>query len=96
VFPLNLYARVRFLFVHLAHETAGAASTRHSLLPLISRDDVMQTSGKECREKENVRLPPPMQLSSPGQAGDDHQEACRIASHAMHSSPRRAFSSPRL
>jgi len=31
--PLNLYARVRF-FAHLARETAGAASTRSSLLPL--------------------------------------------------------------
>src|SRR6266568_1933250 len=25
-------------FVHLAHETAGAARTRHSLLPLLERD----------------------------------------------------------
>ena len=33
VFPLNLYARVRILDAHFAHETAGAARTRHSLLP---------------------------------------------------------------
>jgi len=33
VLRLYLYARVR-LYLHLAHETAGAASTRHSLLPL--------------------------------------------------------------
>jgi hypothetical protein len=31
--PLNLYARVR-VFVHVAHETAGAARTRSSLRPL--------------------------------------------------------------
>jgi hypothetical protein len=34
--PLNLYARVRFCFVHLARETAGAARTRSSLRPLFS------------------------------------------------------------
>jgi hypothetical protein len=34
--PLNLYARVRFLFAHFARETAGAARTRSSLRPLIS------------------------------------------------------------
>jgi hypothetical protein len=33
VFPLNLYADVRF-FTALAHETAGAARTRSSLRPL--------------------------------------------------------------
>jgi hypothetical protein len=32
--PLNLYARVRFLSCIFAHETAGAARTRLSLLPL--------------------------------------------------------------
>ena len=35
MFPLNLYARVRILDAQFAHETAGAASTRHSLRPLI-------------------------------------------------------------
>ena len=34
--PLNLYARVRFFYVHFAHETAGAARTRLSLRPLLS------------------------------------------------------------
>jgi hypothetical protein len=33
VFPLNLYAHVRFLSMHIAHETAGAARTRSSLRP---------------------------------------------------------------
>jgi len=31
--PLNLYARVRFFSHRFAHETAGAARIRHSLLP---------------------------------------------------------------
>ena len=35
MFPLNLYARVRFLDAHFAHETAGAARTWSSLRPLI-------------------------------------------------------------
>src|SRR5665213_78167 len=33
--PLNLYAHVRFLLMHIAHETAGAARTRLSLRPLL-------------------------------------------------------------
>jgi hypothetical protein len=35
--PLNLYARVRFFLCIFAHETAGAACARHSLLPLFWR-----------------------------------------------------------
>ena len=37
---LYLYARVR-IYLHLAHETAGAASTRHSLLPLVGRERLL-------------------------------------------------------
>jgi hypothetical protein len=50
--PLNLYARVRFLLVHFAHETAGAARTRLSLRPLIERvkETFRQTSGEWRRE----------------------------------------------
>jgi len=40
VFPLNLYARVRF-FVQFAHETAGAARTRSSLRPLFSKGGML-------------------------------------------------------
>src|SRR5687767_10069346 len=36
-------------FHDFAHETAGAARIRHSLLPL-RRDNDRQTSGKSCRE----------------------------------------------
>ena len=34
--PLDLYARVRSLCVHVARETAGAARTRSSLRPLFA------------------------------------------------------------
>jgi len=51
VFPLNLYARVRLL-PPIARETAGAARTRSSLLPLLLRGTrTMQTSGFSSREK---------------------------------------------
>src|SRR5260370_6447787 len=40
---------------NFAHETAGAARTRHSLLPLRGRMSV-QTSGKPCREKAKLCL----------------------------------------
>jgi hypothetical protein len=53
--PLNLYARVRFSLCTFAHETAGAARTRHSLLPLRGRK-FLQSSGKSCREKADARL----------------------------------------
>ena len=49
--PLNLYARMRFLFAQSARETAGAASTRSSLRPLIfGGTAVTQTSGDQRRE----------------------------------------------
>src|SRR5664279_4846710 len=42
---LYLYARVRFLHI-FAHETAGAASTRHSLRPLISGRMILENLGR--------------------------------------------------
>ena len=50
--PLNLYARVRFCLRNIARETAGAASTRSSLRPLIFEEGQtkMQTSGVSRRE----------------------------------------------
>jgi hypothetical protein len=41
--------------VPMAHETAGAARIRHSLLPHRGRND-RQTSGYPCRENANVYL----------------------------------------
>jgi hypothetical protein len=55
VFPLNLYAHVRFLMHSIAHETAGAARTRSSLRPLSFGGGVfLQTSGACCRENAAV------------------------------------------
>jgi hypothetical protein len=57
VFPLNLYAHVRFCQVRLAHETAGAACTRSSLRPLFlrGREVIQQTSGDQRRENAKSR-----------------------------------------
>ena len=53
--PLNLYARVRFLLVHFAHETAGAARTRLSLHPLVSEGgNRLQSSGASRRENADA------------------------------------------
>ena len=43
------------LLLQFAHETAGAARIRHSLLPHLREND-MQTSGKSCRENADVYL----------------------------------------
>ena len=47
--PPNLYARVQPLLCAIAHETAGAARTRSSLLYL-EGGKFQQTSGRTCRE----------------------------------------------
>jgi len=67
VFPLNLYARVRFCCVHLARETAGAARTRSSLRPPFSRRDK-----RRCKPRADhaAGSRPHIQLSSPAHAGD--------------------------
>jgi hypothetical protein len=56
VFPLNLYARVRIFLCINAHETAGAARTRSSLRPLVSRVNDLQTSGACRRENAESRF----------------------------------------
>ena len=43
-------------FAQFAHETAGAARIRHSLLPLLWRDNETQASGRSCRENADVQL----------------------------------------
>jgi hypothetical protein len=40
--------------VHLAHETAGAACTRHSLRPLLSWAKLLHTSDAMRRENANT------------------------------------------
>jgi hypothetical protein len=58
---LYLYARVR-ISLHLAHETAGAASTRHSLLPLVGRERLLSkprvlSAPRERRHTFNCHRP---------------------------------------
>src|SRR5579862_7793277 len=43
-------------FCAVAHETAGAARIRHSLLPLLWRDNETQASGRSCRENADAHL----------------------------------------
>ena len=43
------------IFTALTRETAGAARSRHSLLPLLGRDNEMETSGQSCRENAKAR-----------------------------------------
>ena len=45
-----------FLLVHFAHEIAGAARIRHSLLPHFEGDNETQTSGVSRRENVAVYL----------------------------------------
>ena len=68
MFPLNLYAHVRFLLMHIAHETAGAARTRSSPRPLLRvacalffwGGTNLQTSGAVRRENEDSHLVVPV------------------------------------
>jgi hypothetical protein len=53
--PLNLYARVRFLFATFAHGTAGAACTRSSLRPLLfGANEFVKLGRMVSRECEDV------------------------------------------
>ena len=52
--PLNLYARVRFSLCNLAHETAGAARTRHSLLPPFGRERNV-SKARALSRRENAK-----------------------------------------
>ena len=46
---------MRALFVHIAHETAGAARTRSSLRPLIGEGEEFQHNSGAMR-RENVKV----------------------------------------
>src|ERR1700735_3854196 len=66
VFPLNLYAHVRFVLMHSAHETAGAARTRSSLRPLIFGAECnCKTRTKPCRENGDSHLGRPRERGDP-------------------------------
>jgi hypothetical protein len=62
VFPLNLYARVRFLLMHIAHETAGAARTRSSLRPFVLRAEFI------CKPRANAVARTRSHVVIPGRA----------------------------
>jgi len=55
--PLNLYARVRFLPITVARETAGAARTRSSLRPPFLRVKSYANLGTSCRENADPDEP---------------------------------------
>ena len=66
MFPLNLYAHVRFVLMHSAHETAGAARTRSSLRPLIFGAECnCKTRTKPCRENGDSHLGRPRERGDP-------------------------------
>ena len=56
MFPLNLYAHVRILLMHSAHETAGAARTRSSLRPLLFGARLFPNLG-HMLSRERGRMP---------------------------------------
>ena len=72
MFPLNLYARVRVLSMHSAHETAGAAHTRSSLRPLFEEgaNEIEASDKKSCRENEESRVAHPSRRAQ-GRAPQD-------------------------
>src|SRR5882724_7269930 len=58
---------MRALSVHIAHETAGAARTRHSLRPLYFRGGEVSRKPRALRA---ARSQTRIHLSSPAKAGD--------------------------
>ena len=85
MFPLNLYARVRF-FVQFAHETAGAARTRSSLRPLTlseGANEIAKLGRGVSRECEGVSAPSAV---IPGRA--QRELRCAIAHLRIHTHDR--------
>jgi hypothetical protein len=58
---------VRIFVRNFAHETAGAASTRHSLLPLFLRVSFKKNSDAICvaRTRTHTRLLSPAKVGDP-------------------------------
>ena len=57
-------------FVHLAHETAGAARTRHSLLPLLDEGQTAPANLGQIMPRERGVTTMPSHPRGPGQASD--------------------------
>ena len=57
MFSAHLYARVRLCLRNLAHETAGAARTRHSLLPLFGgKENEFAKLGRNKMRREIAKV----------------------------------------
>ena len=69
VLRLYLYARVRISLALFAHETAGAASTRHSLLPLRLRERNFSKPRAQCVARMQTHVQSTHTSSSPAKAG---------------------------
>jgi hypothetical protein len=80
MFSADLYARVRFLLVLFARETAGAARIRHSPRPLIGARLFEQTSGASRRE--NVDFCPSSSLPATNAIAFAQGSICDEAIHS--------------
>ena len=92
MFSAALYARVQLFLHDFAHEIAGAARIRHSLLPHL-RDNDMQTSGKSCR---GIVVPCP-KFVVPANAGTHNHRSFlkQKASDTVSERTAAAYGSPR-
>ena len=82
--PLNLYARVRISLCNLAHETAGAARTRHSLLPLFGeRTNEMQNFGQDHAARSRTCVNSAVVLAK----ARTHYPECLLSCHAVAALP---------
>jgi hypothetical protein len=93
VFPLHLYAHVRFLLIPIAHETAGAGRTRSSLRPLFfwgANDFIKLGRNAVARMRTHVS-------SSPRTRGPIRRGVSYCAMRSMPSLPTtaRGYGSPR-
>src|SRR5882672_4598989 len=81
---------MRALSVHIAHETAGAARTRHSLRPLYfeRREDYLQTSGASRRGIVKVRLFVIASAAKQSMAPHKERMDCFVASAPRNDGPR--------
>ena len=105
--PLDLYAHVR-LFYTIAHETAGAARTRSSLRPLISRArnlvaNLGRTAPRECggASRPDTVIPGRCEASNPesrdsGSGPSDHPGMTGLPRRPLRFRPAAAMESPCL
>jgi hypothetical protein len=88
--PLNLYARVRFYLLPFARETAGAARTRHSLLPLFfSRDNenVKLGQNRAARSRNRICFFPAMTTREKARHTHDPDQRIRLLVRQVSAMP---------